>query len=208
MRNGRQIDIIHTINNITEGEAMKEDILRGVLGRVIKVASGVAAALLLLWLWRTPMGEYPFVSIAIAVGVLAAVVWTAYQLIVMPAVATFRWCREGRWKGPLFAWVVVLCVMAVFAWMNRWYRAPEWDQHSPDGRYTILAYGDRYFFSMTPGDGSSRKAKIKLVENSSGKVLGVGYVDRLWAVSETFWSSNRVEVTRGDGMVEFELTRK
>ena len=139
MRNGRQIDIIHTINNITEVEAMKEDILRGVLGRVIKVASGVAAALLLLWLWRTPMGEYPFVSIAIAVGVLAAVVWTAYQLIVMPAVATFRWCREGRWKGPLFAWVVVLCVMAVFAWMNRWYRAPKWDQHSPDGRYTILA---------------------------------------------------------------------
>lgn len=208
MRNGRQIDIIHTINNITEGEAMKEDILRGVLGRVIKVASGVAAALLLLWLWRTPMGEYPFVSIAIAVGVSVAVAWTAHQLIVMPAVAMFRRCREGRWKGPLFVWIVVLCVMAVFTWMNRWYRAPEWDQHSPDGRYTILAYGDRYFFSMTPDDGSSRKAKIKLVENSSGKVLGIGHVDRLWAVSETFWSSNRVEVTRGDGMVEFELTRK
>lgn len=106
--------------------------------------------------------------------------------------------------------LLLVCVSAclLFIFYFRWYRAPEWDQHSPDGRYTILAYGDRYFFSMTPGDGSSRKAKIKLVENSSGKVLGVGYVDRLWAVSETFWSSNRVEVTRGDGMVEFELTRK
>ena len=195
-------------NNIMEDEAMKEDILRGVFGRVIKIASGVAAALLLLWLWRTPMSEYPFVPIAIAVGVSVAVAWTVYQLIVVPVVATIRRCRAGRWKGSLFAWIVVLCAMAVFAWMNRWYRAPEWDQHSPDGRYTILAYGDRYFFSMTLGDGSSRKAKIKLVENSSGRVLGVGYVDRLWAVSETFWSSNRVEVTRGDGMVEFELTRK
>ena len=117
---------------------------------------------------------------------------------------------EKMWKGKqrilVVSLVIGICVVGVFLYqIGHWYRAPNWDQHSPDGRYTIRAYGDRYFFSTTPGDGSSRKAKVELVENATGKVIGTGLVHCLWAVGETCWHTNCVEVTRGDESLEFVI---
>ena len=89
----------------------------------------------------------------------------------------------------------------------RWSRWEDYDQTSPDGQYTIKVYGDNFHFGMAMGGGADRKAKVELVDNATGKVLGSGQLPILWMVRDTFWYADNVDVTRGDGGLSFHLPR-
>ena len=103
---------------------------------------------------------------------------------------------------------VFVCAGLALWWvldMVRWSRGEEYDQKSPDGRYSIRVYGDIFHFSMTIGGGADRKAKVELVENATGRVLDSGRLPILWMVRDTFWYEDCVEVTRGDEGLLFQL---
>ena len=103
---------------------------------------------------------------------------------------------------------LVAAALTLLSWgfeAIRWNRWEHYDQTSPDGRYTIRVYGDIFHFSMTMGGGADRAAKVELVENETGKVLGSGRVPALRMVRDTLWCEDEALVTVGDEGVQFRL---
>lgn len=138
---------------------------------------------------------------------VVALLLALYLTFISPDVGLVRAWRNGNGVRMTLVAVIGLLIVACLIELCRWSRVPEYDSVSPDGQYTIRAYGDNFHFSMTMGGGADRKAKVELVENATGKVLGSGRLPILWMVRDTFWYADNVDVTRGDGGLSFHLPR-
>lgn len=137
----------------------------------------------------------------VAAGCLVGVVWYA---ALKPVASIVKGWRAGRKRMPIIMTIIISMLVILIYNFGHWSRVPEYDSYSPDGRYkvevSITNYDIQYFIPGWGGDGGCHESRVRLVELTTGRILGEGRVDWLNNVRDIRWYTDEVVIARGGGL--------